>query len=184
MRADAVRNRERLVAAAIAAFTEHGADASLDDIARRAGVGPGTLYRHFPTRQALQEAAYLEGVQTLCARAYALAEEDLPPHEALAAWMRDLAGYLATKRGLSAALLSTLDKSAEIFVTTHQALRAAAGTLLDAAIAAGTIRADVNLSDILKLVNGIGIACETLPDRATQADHLLTIVIAGLRTQP
>jgi AcrR family transcriptional regulator len=181
MRADAVRNRERLVTAAIAVFTEHGADASLDDIARLAGVGPGTLYRHFPTRQALQEAAYLDGFHTLCARAHTLIEE-LPPDEALAAWMRDLAGYLATKRGLSAALMSTLDKSSEIFVTTHKAIREAGSALLDKAVAAGTIRADINVSDILKLVNGIGLACETLPDRATQAEHLLTIVIAGLRT--
>ena len=180
MRADARRNRELLVAAAIAAFTEHGADASLDDIARRAGVGPGTLYRHFPTRQALQEAAYLEGVQALGERAYALAET-LPPEEALAEWMRGLADYLATKRGLSAALMSTLDKSSEIFVSTHKAIKEAASTLLDAAIATGKIRADVNVSDILKLVNGVGLACETMPDRSTQAAHLLSIVIAGLR---
>ena len=181
MRADAVRNRERLVAAAIAAFTEHGADASLDDIARRAGVGPGTLYRHFPTRQALQEAAYLQGFETLCAHAYSLAEGELPPDEALLAWMRLLADYLATKRGLSAALLTTLDKSADIFVSTHKAIREAGGTLLGNAIAAGTVRPDVTINDILKLVNGIGLACESLPDRATQAERLLDIVITGLR---
>jgi AcrR family transcriptional regulator len=180
MRADARRNRELLVAAAIAAFAEHGTDASLDDIARRAGVGPGTLYRHFPTRQALQEAAYLEGVQSLCERAYSLVDS-LPPDEALAAWMRSLTDYLGTKRGLSVALMHTLDKSSEIFVATHKAIREAAGTLLDNAVKAGQIRADVNVSDILKLVNGIGLACETLPDRAAQADRLLGIVVAGLR---
>jgi AcrR family transcriptional regulator len=180
MRADARRNRERLVDVAITAFAEHGADASLDDIARRAGVGPGTLYRHFPTRQALQEAAYREGVENLCMRAYAL-RDSLPPDEALAAWMRSLADYLATKRGLSAALMSTLDKSSEIFATTHKAIREAVEGLLDAAIAAGAIREDVTVGDILKLVNGIGLACETLPDRAAQAEHLLSIVIAGLR---
>src|SRR6266540_7034598 len=127
MRADARRNYERLLAAARTAFTEHGADASLDDIARRAGVGPGTLYRHFPTRQALQEAAYLDGFRKLCERAHTLADS-LPPDEALAAWMHDLAGYLATKRGLSAALMSTLDKSSEVFTTTHTAMREAGGT--------------------------------------------------------
>jgi AcrR family transcriptional regulator len=180
MRADAVRNRTKLVEAAIAAFTEHGADASLDDIARRAGVGPGTLYRHFPTRQALQEAAYLNGFRTLCDHAYQLAET-LPPFEALSAWMRSLAGYLATKRGLSAALLSSLDKSSEIFVTTHAAIREAGGLLVTNAIAAATIRPDVTVSDILKLVNGIGLACETLPDRDAQTARLLSIVTAGLR---
>ena len=180
MRADARRNREQLVAAAIAAFTEHGADASLDDIARRAGVGPGTLYRHFPTRQALQEAAYLDGFRTLCERAYALVDE-LPPGEALSAWMHDLAGYLATKRGLSAALMSTLDKSSEVFTSTHKAIREAGGILIDKAIAAGEVRPDITVSDILKLVNGIGIACESHADREAQTDRLLTIVIAGLR---
>lgn len=180
MRADAVRNRARLVEAAIAAFTEHGADASLDDIARRAGVGPGTLYRHFPTRQALQEAAYLDGFRTLCEKAYALAES-LPPFEALATWMRALAGYLATKRGLAGALLSSLDKSSEIFTTTHAAIREAGGLLITNAINAGTIRPDVTISDVLKLVNGIGLACETLPDRDAQTERLLTIVTAGLR---
>src|SRR5205807_1158600 len=109
MRADAARNRARLVEAAIAAFTEHGADASLDDIARSAGVGPGTLYRHFPTRQALQEAAYLNGFHVLCDRAYELVDT-VSPEEALTTWMRALAAYLATKRGLSATLASTLDK--------------------------------------------------------------------------
>jgi AcrR family transcriptional regulator len=180
MRADARRNREQLVAAAIAAFTEHGADASLDDIARRAGVGPGTLYRHFPTRQALQEAAYLEGIHNLCERAYELADE-LPPGEALSVWMHDLAGYLATKRGLSAALLSTLDKSSEVFTTTHDAIRKAGGTLVDGAVAAGKVRPDLTINDILKLVNGVGIACESHSDRQAQTNRLLAIVIAGLR---
>jgi AcrR family transcriptional regulator len=180
MRADARRNRERLVAAALAAFTEHGADASLDDIARRAGVGPGTLYRHFPTRQALHEAAYLEGFENLCAHAYQLAET-LPPDQALWTWMRALADYLATKRGLSAALLTTLDKSADIFVSTHKAIREAGGKLVDGAIAAGIIRPDIDISDILKLVNGVGLACESSPDRTTQTERLLAIVIAGLR---
>jgi AcrR family transcriptional regulator len=183
MRADAVRNRERLVAAAIAAFTENGADASLDDIARRAGVGPGTLYRHFPTRQALQEAAYLDGFRTLCARADELGET-LPPFEALTAWMHYLAGYLSTKRGLSAALLKTLDKTAEIFVTTHAAIRESGGKLVQQAIDAGEIRDDLDITDILKLVNGISLACESHPDRATQTERLLTIVIAGLRIPP
>ena len=180
MRADARRNREALVAAAITVFTENGADASLDDVARRAGVGPGTLYRHFPTRQALQEAAYLDGFRKLCERAHTLADS-LPPDEALAAWMHDLAGYLATKRGLSAALMSTLDKSSEVFTTTHTAMREAGGTLIDNAVAAGKIRQDVTVGDILKLVNGIGLACESQPDREAQTSRLLTIVIAGLR---
>lgn len=180
MRADARRNREQLVTAAIAAFTEHGAEASLDDIARRAGVGPGTLYRHFPTRQALQEAAYLDGFHALCERAYVLVDE-LAPGEALFAWMHDLAGYLATKRGLSAALMSTLDKSSEVFTATHEAIRKAGGTLIDNAIADGKVRSDVTISDILKLVNGVGIACEAHPDREAQTNRLLGIVIAGLR---
>jgi AcrR family transcriptional regulator len=182
MRADARRNRERLLAAATEAFAEHGAEASLDEIARRAGVGPGTLYRHFPTRLALQEAAYREGVERLCGRANELAEK-LEPGEALAAWLRNVIDYLGEKRGLSAALLTTQDKSSELFTSCHDALYAAGGKLLEEARATGWIRPDVTLVEILKLVNGIGLTTEQLADRAEQAEQaerLLGIVLDGL----
>src|SRR6201982_4207636 len=109
LRADARQNRTRLISAATAAFAEKGADAPLEDIARRAGVGIGTLYRHFPTRLALQEGVSRNQVETVCARGRELAEAP-SPGEAFAAWLRVLAGFLATKRGLSHALISTLGK--------------------------------------------------------------------------
>jgi AcrR family transcriptional regulator len=180
MRADAARNRERLIAVAVQAFAEHGADASLDDIAKKSGVGPGTLYRHFPTRQALQEAAYREGIDKLCARGERLAEE-LDPGPALAEWIRAFVAHLNGKRGLGAALLSTMDKSDELFVSSHKAIHATGNRLLDAAKASGDIRHDVDLTDILKLINGIGLATEQLPDHAEQAERLLVIVMDGLR---
>jgi AcrR family transcriptional regulator len=182
MRADAVRNRERLLAAAVDVFTEHGADASLDEIAKRAGVGPGTLYRHFPTRLALQEAAYRESVEALCAKGYQLAER-LEPAAALAEWLRLFVDYLGEKRGLSAALLATQDKMSELFVSCHQAIYAAGEQLLAAAKQAGAVRDDLTLAEILRLVNGIGLATEKLPDRAEAAGRLLALVLDGLRSR-
>src|SRR5436305_2274253 len=99
MRADAQRNRDALLEAAAAAFTEHGPEASLEEVARRAGVGIGTLYRHFPTREALVEAAYRRGFETLCDQADQFAQA-LPPADALEAWMQAFVDYAATKRGL------------------------------------------------------------------------------------
>ena len=179
MRADAVRNRERLLTVAAEVFAEHGVDASLDDIARRAGVGPGTLYRHFPTRLALQEAVYRDGVEEHCARAATLGAS-MAPGPALTAWMRSFAGFLGRKRGLSAALMTTMDKSSELFVSTHKAIADAAGELLDRAKAAGVVREDVTVSDLLKLINGIGLCTERMPDREEQTGRLLSIVFDGL----
>jgi AcrR family transcriptional regulator len=179
MRADAVRNRARLIAVATEAFTEHGANASLDDIAKRAGVGPGTLYRHFPTREALQQAVYRESIEDLCAKAdelVASGRQDL-----LGDWLRYFADYLVTKRGLGTALMSSLGKDSEVLVAAHEAIRAAGSHLLEVAKRAGTAREDVTISDIFKLVHGVGLATEPLPDRDEQADRLLAIVLDGLR---
>ena len=108
-RADARRNREALLESAGEAFAEHGTAASLEDVARRAGVGIGTLYRHFPTREALVEAAYRHGVENLCDAAQQLLTSEEQPDVALEMWMRDFVGYVATKRGLAATL--KLDRS-------------------------------------------------------------------------
>ena len=113
MRADARRSRAKLLDAATAAFAENGADAPLEDIARRAGVGIGTLYRHFPTRVDLQAAVYRSQVETVCARGGELSESPAPG-EAFADWLRGLTGFLATKRGLSHALISSLGKDSEL----------------------------------------------------------------------
>src|SRR6266550_8988540 len=113
LRADARQNNARLIAAATAAFAERGAEAPLEDIARRAGVGIGTLYRHFPTRLDLQAAVFRSQVSAVCGKGDELLEQ-APPGQAFAAWMRNLAGYLVTKRGLSHALIEAVGIESEL----------------------------------------------------------------------
>ncbi len=134
MRADARRNYDKLLDAARDAFTEAGADATLDDIARRAGVGPGTLYRHFPTRQHLLEAVYLGEVQEMCRAADDLA--DLSPWDALVAWLRQYLSFAATKRAVAGELITYIDRDAEVFRSSREAL-VGAGNALVAARAGG-----------------------------------------------
>ena len=178
MRADARRNYERLLAAARAAFLEHGADASLEDIARRAGVGIGTLYRHFPTRQALQEAVYRGEVESLAAKAYEL-RSAMPPGDALAAWMHAFAEYVAGKRGLMQTLKSVIDCDSELFANCHDEIRTAAATVLDAAKEAGTARADLTVPDLLKLIHAISLATEHATPE--DAERLLSFLLDGVR---
>jgi len=183
MRADARRNYDRLVAAADAAFTEHGAEASLEDIARRAGVGIGTLYRHFPTRMALLEAVYLSRVEALCAQA-----EDLraaqPPGDALAAWLRALATHNITYRGLKGLILAAMQDEGSPLRTCRSLLVSAAADLLGPAQQAGAVRPDIEPTELLKLVHAVVVASEYAPDHAAQADRLLTVMLDGLRHQP
>jgi AcrR family transcriptional regulator len=178
-RADARRNYDRLVAAARDAFTEHGVEASLDDIARRAAVGPGTLYRHFPTREALLAAVYRDDVEALAARAEEMAQA-YPPAEALAAWLRLQLDYIKYKRGLGAAVKAMLGRDSETVNFCREAMRAALDRLLIAAQQIDAIRADVDGADVLRLVHGVGMASESAPD---QADRLLSLVLDGLRPQ-
>lgn len=177
LRADARRNYERLMAAARAAFTEHGAEAHLDDIARRANVGPGTLYRHFPNREALLAAVYRGDVEDLVAHAEALAAH-LPPGEALDAWLRLQLDYIKTKRGLGSAVKAMLANDSETLAWCRESMREALRGLLSTAQEAGVVRKDVDAPDVLRLVHGVGIASEPVPD---QADRLLSLVLDGLR---
>jgi AcrR family transcriptional regulator len=177
MRADARRNHERLVTAARAAFTEDGTEAHLDDIARRANVGPGTLYRHFPTRESLVAAVYRDDVQWLADRAKELAAEH-PPLEALASWLRLQLEYIKTKRGLGSAMKAMLANDSETLALCRETMRGALRSLLGAAQDAGVVRSDVEAPTVLRLVHGIGVAAESAPE---EADHLLSIVLDGLR---
>src|SRR4051812_22661352 len=163
MRADARRNYKRLLSEAKTAFLEHGADAPLEDIARRAGVGIGTLYRHFPTRLALHEAVYHDEVDELCARARALLESE-PPGAALAAWMRSFAAYAASKRGLMQTLKEVIDQRSDLFARCHDEIREAAGAVLSEAQEAGAARPDVTVEDLLRLTHGISVATERAPE--------------------
>ena len=176
-RADARRSHERLVAAATAEFAEHGADASLEAIARRAQVGIGTLYRHFPARLDLQEAVYRSQVDAVCARGEELASAP-SPGEAFAGWLHALSAYLVTKRGLAGALIAARGKDSDMISSCSQVIRATATRLLVRAQEAGVVRPDLDAADVMMLVHGVVAATERAPD---QADRLLSLMLDGLR---
>lgn len=179
MRADARRNYERLVAVARDAFAEHGVDTSLDDIAKRAGVGSGTLYRHFPTREALLEAVYLQRVEALCARVPDLLAAH-PPGDALARWLREIVAHISALRGLAAVLLSASADHGQTMARWHNQLRSAGAELLVDAQLAGAVRPDLAITDLLKLANAVALATETALDRESEADRLLALVTDGI----
>jgi AcrR family transcriptional regulator len=176
-RADAARNYDRLVAAAREAFAELGTDASLEDIARRAGVGIGTLYRRFPTRVALLEAAYVGEIQAVCDRAYQYAQ-DLPPAEALNMWFRSFVGYGISKKSLSRELVEALGRESEFFKPCKRAVHEAGQTLLDNAKKSGDVREDVELADVMRLIGGVTMHGDLEPE---QAHRLIDIILAGIR---
>jgi AcrR family transcriptional regulator len=179
MRADARRNHVLLIGAAREAFTEHGAEAPLDDVARRAGVGAGTLYRHFPTREALLAGVYRADLESLSDQADQLAAS-LPPPEALTAWLRLQLDYVKTRRGLGAAVKAMLGVDSPTMTDCKDLMRGALNRLLGPAKEVGTVRPEVEAPDVLRLVHGVAMACESAPD---DAYRLLDYVIDGLRPQ-
>ncbi|WP_333776549.1 TetR/AcrR family transcriptional regulator [Streptomyces sp. IBSBF 3136] len=172
-RKDAARNYDALLAAAREAFAEHGADASLEDIARRAGVGIGTLYRNFPTRRDLFESVYADDVNALCAAALELADRE--PWEALTAWLDRFAGYMVTKR----AVREALNDESDIFIACRDSMYAAGGPLLERAQRAGAARTDMDFGDLLRMVAGI---TATAFETDAQRDRVLSIALDGVRT--
>ncbi|MBV9817577.1 MAG: TetR/AcrR family transcriptional regulator [Solirubrobacterales bacterium] len=175
-RSDARRNYEKVLAAARDAFAEGGAEASLEEIARRAGVGIGTLYRNFPNRQALLEAVYVEEVEALCASATRL--DNLPPWESLVAWLHGFVAYIRTKQALAPELLDHLGRDASVFRSCREALVSAGAPLLTHAQEAGVVRPDTDLDEVLQLVGGVA----KIPGRAPEEiDHMLDIALDGLR---
>ena len=181
LRADAQRNIERLLDAARARFAKEGPDASLDDIARDAGVGSGTLYRHFPTRVALLEAVYRDEVARLCAEGDRLLESDTEPGEALAEWLRVYVSFGAMKRGLMGPLTTALGQDSDLFSSCKTMVRATGGRLVERAQQAGTIRDDVEISDVLTLASAISHAGELTGQGSEISERLLTVAIDGLR---
>lgn len=175
-RADARRNDAQILDAARVTFAERGADAALDDIARRAGVGIGTLYRHFPTRQALLEAVFGDRVELLCAEAHDLLVAS-SPGDALATWLRAVVGHITMYRGLAVVLMPILDKDTEPASSWHGVIRAAGTALLVRAQQSGAVRDDIGVADLLKLANGIAVATEQAPEGP---DRLLSLVMDGL----
>jgi AcrR family transcriptional regulator len=178
-RADARRNYDKVVAAAHDAFAEGGASASLEEIARRAEVGIGTLYRHFPSRQALLEAVYVDEVEDLCRSAADL--DGLPPWEALVGWLHRFVGYMVTKQALAPELLDYVGRDAPVFQESRAALYAAGGPLLERAQRAGAVRGDTDLAEVIQLVGGIAKIPVSEPG---QVDHILDIALDGLRYRP
>lgn len=181
-RADARRNYDLLIKAAREAFAEHGAKASLEDIARRAGVGIGTLYRRFPNRQALLEAVYIGEIRSVCDQASDFAKH-LPPWQALDTWLRGFIDHFHARQAISHELMDALGKESEFFQLCKAQLRDSAAIILTRAQEAGEARPDVDVMDVLRLVGGILHINSAEPD--LQVSHrMLDLILDGLRAQP
>ena len=176
LRADARRNRDRLLEVAVRAFSQDGPDVPLDAIAREAGVGIGTLYRHFPTREALVEAAYRTELDKLCDAAPVLLST-LRPDRALRAWMDRFVDYMTTKRGMAEALKAVIASGGNPYAVSRDRLLAAVGLLLDGGTSAGLLRADVPAADVLTSLSGVTLAAT----ERDQAGRLLDLLVDGLR---
>jgi len=174
MRADARRNHDNLVGAARSLFTEEGTSAPLEDIAELAGVGIGTLYRHFPTRQALLEAVYVGEVEAIARAADDLSA--LPPWDALSQWLRQYLRFAATKRALNEALVEEAPES-DVFDTCRAAMLGAGTALVERAQREGVVRTDTDFIDVVRMVAGIAM----VPTDDAQKERLLALALDGLR---
>jgi AcrR family transcriptional regulator len=178
-RADALRNYEKLVAAGREAFTEADRSASLEDIARRAGVGIGTLYRHFPTRADLVQAIYVDEVEALSRSAGQFA--GLEPWEALTSWLGRFVGYVATKQALSDELFAVAEERQAVFAGCREMLYEAGRPLLRRAQDAGVVRPDVTIEEVVRLVGGIA---KIPADDPADIQRVLAVALDGLRYRP
>jgi AcrR family transcriptional regulator len=178
MRADARRNYDKIVATARDAFFERDIDVPLDEIAKRARVGAGTLYRHFPERATLIEAVYRDEVTRFADRAYALAEE-LPAGEALFVWLRELVRWIRDSAGLATTMKAAVDDSSPTFEFCKVELRAAVLVLLDPAQDAGVVRADLEPADLMRLAHGVGAATGYADEAGTE--RLVSVFFDGIR---
>jgi len=178
-RTDALRNREAILGAAKDVFTGFGAEASLDEIARRAGVGPGTLYRHFPTRDALIEAVYRSEVEKLAAAERKFAET-LPPVEALRSWMLLLIDYIEAKHIIAPALNSVAGGASKLYAGGRSQVQGAMEALVQRGIRSGELRRDLDGSDLLRALIGVS---HVAADSGWQSSdkRLVDIMIAGAR---
>jgi AcrR family transcriptional regulator len=179
MRADAQRNREQLLAAAVAAFSHQGPEVTLESIARDAGVGIGTLYRHFPSREALVDAAYRSELARLCESVPALLSE-MPADKAMRTWMDQFIDYMTTKRGMSDALRKVIASGGNPFAESRTRLISAFAALMKAGAADGTLRSDLDPADLLASMSGVSLAVGD-PARREQAGRLLDLLMDGLR---
>ncbi|MET0132755.1 MAG: TetR/AcrR family transcriptional regulator [Kibdelosporangium sp.] len=179
LRADAQRNRDRLVETAVRAFSQEGPDVTLDSVAKAAGVGIGTLYRHFPTREALIEAAYRNELTKLTDVVGELLET-LPPDQALRAWMDHFFTYMTTKKGMGDALKVVIASGVNPFAHSRELMVGAITRLLGASAAAGVLRDDIGPEDLLTSLGGIALAVSG-PEQRETATRLLDLLMDGLR---
>ncbi|MFF0609288.1 TetR/AcrR family transcriptional regulator [Nocardia tengchongensis] len=179
LRADARRNRERILETAVRVFSERGADVPIDTIAKAAGVGSATLYRHFPTREELVEAAYRNELARVCDSAAELLA-DLAPDRALRLWMDRFIDYLAAKHGMADALRAAVASGADPFAETLDKLGAAIAALLHAGAEAGLLRSDVDPLDVGFSLAGIALVTSA-PAQRERAGSLLDLLLDGLR---
>ena len=178
-RTDAQRNRVRILEVAREAFTRHGAEASMDEIARQAGVGAGTLYRHFPTRDALLEAVYRSSVEELAAAAQRFAET-MPPLDGLRAWMLLFVDHVAAKLLIAPALETLVGGASRLYESSRDQIRGAMEGLVERGIASGDLRGDLEPFDLLRML--IGVAHVTGdPGWRESARRLVDMLIAGAR---
>ncbi|MFG2290138.1 TetR/AcrR family transcriptional regulator [Streptomyces sp. NPDC048595] len=182
LRADAQRNREKILAAAVRAFATEGLDAHLERIAKEAGVGSATLYRNFPTREALIEAVYRNEVTQLCDAAPTLLAAK-PPYEALRAWTRLFLDYVTAKYGMIDALRAIAATGSSPYGHSREMIQAALTALMDACTAAGLIRTDISPADIGAALEGIALTSAG-PGQRQRAERLLDLTLDGLKTRP
>ncbi|MFD9067928.1 TetR/AcrR family transcriptional regulator [Kitasatospora purpeofusca] len=182
LRADARRNREKILAAAVRVFTTQGLDAQMERVAKEAGVGSATLYRNFPTREALVEAVYRNEVARLCEAAPALLAEH-PPMEALRAWTRLFLDYVTAKYGMIDALRALAAAGESPHGRSREMVRDAVATLMDACAAAGVIRTDLGPADLAAALEGIALTSAGA-ERRPQAERLLGLTLDGLAVRP
>jgi AcrR family transcriptional regulator len=181
-RSDALRNRERILEVAKEAFSRSGANISLDDVAKHAGIGAGTLYRHFPSRDALLEAVYRAEVEKLAAAEREFAAT-MPPIEALRAWMFLFVDYIATKQIIAPALNTIVGGPSKVFEATGTLIKAAIQALVERAIESGDIRPDLDPLDLLRALVGVSNVA-SVPDWPQSAKRLVEILLLGSRPVP
>ncbi|MFF1379325.1 TetR/AcrR family transcriptional regulator [Streptomyces sp. NPDC058308] len=182
LRADAQRNRDKILAAAVRVFTEEGLDAHFERIAREAGVGTGTLYRNFPTREVLIEAAYRNEVARLCDAVPGLLAT-MPPREALRAWMDRFIDYATAKLGMADALRAVVASGGDPYAHSRDMIQAAISRLMAAGTEAGVLRTDIRPTDVFAALAGIALT-SAKPDQRDQAERLLDLTLDGLRPVP
>ncbi|MFF3249029.1 TetR/AcrR family transcriptional regulator [Streptomyces sp. NPDC002870] len=182
MRADARRNYERLLTEARTVFAEHGTDAALEEIARRSGVGIGTLYRHFPNRHAMMSAVFQDALASLLQRSRELAGAE-QPCVALVEWLRAIITHAGEYRGLARALMSASHDKSSALSQCSVPMREAGERLLVRAQESGAVRADVSIGDLMQLTNAIALAAEQDPEDPELADRLLMLTLRGLKEE-